>query len=112
MSDHDHPHDHAHDHSHGHGHPHRIVDPSIATSGRGLWAIKWSFAGLAVTAALQLVVVVISGSVALLADKFIISATPRPRSAGGRILVRAQEAERTLYLRLWARRAWPGSPSY
>jgi cation diffusion facilitator family transporter len=68
MSDHDHPHDHAHDHSHGHGHTHGIVDPSIATSGRGLWAIKWSFAGLAVTAALQLVVVVISGSVALLAD--------------------------------------------
>ena len=54
MSDPDHPHDHAHDPSHGHGHTHGIVDPSIATSGRGLWAIKWSFAGLAVTAALQL----------------------------------------------------------
>src|SRR5262245_66163961 len=33
-----------------------------------MWAIKWSFAGLAVTAALQLIVVLISGSVALLAD--------------------------------------------
>ena len=33
-----------------------------------MWAIKWSFAGLAATAALQVVVVLISGSVALLAD--------------------------------------------
>src|SRR5262249_6065799 len=33
-----------------------------------LWAIKWSFIGLAVTASLQLVVVFLSGSVALLAD--------------------------------------------
>jgi len=33
-----------------------------------MWAIKWSFAGLAVTAVLQLVVVFISGSVGLLAD--------------------------------------------
>lgn len=45
-----------------------MVSPSIATTGRGIWAIKWSFAGLAVTAALQAVVVVFSGSVALLAD--------------------------------------------
>src|SRR5262245_45757826 len=59
---HDHGNDHSHDHSHG------VVDPSIATSDRGLWAIKWSFVGLAATAALQLVVVVISGSVGLLAD--------------------------------------------
>jgi cation diffusion facilitator family transporter len=70
MSDHDHGHDHSHDHGHehSHGHAHGIVDPSIATSGRGLWAIKWSFIGLAVTALLQLVVVLFSGSVALLAD--------------------------------------------
>ena len=33
MSNHYHPHDHPHDHSHGH--THGIVDPSIATSGRG-----------------------------------------------------------------------------
>src|SRR5262249_58964807 len=64
----DHPHDDGHGHSHGHGHTHGIVDPAIATTGRGLWAIKWSFVGLAATAALQLVVVFISGSVALLAD--------------------------------------------
>src|SRR5262245_58237247 len=63
-------HFHGHDHSHGdvHDHAHGIVDPSIATSDRGLWAVKWSFIGLIGTAVLQLVVVWISGSVALLAD--------------------------------------------
>jgi cation diffusion facilitator family transporter len=55
-------------HDHEHGHTHGIVDPSITTSERGLWAIKWSFIGLAATAMLELVVVFISGSVALLAD--------------------------------------------
>ncbi len=62
--------DHRHDHGHGdsHGHAHGIVDPSITSSDRGMWAIKWSFVGLAATAALQLVVVLLSGSVALLAD--------------------------------------------
>jgi cation diffusion facilitator family transporter len=59
---------HPHDHGHDHGHAHGIVDPSIATSDRGLWAIKWSFIGLAATAALQLIVVLMSSSVALLAD--------------------------------------------
>ncbi|MBX4906517.1 MULTISPECIES: cation diffusion facilitator family transporter [Rhizobium] len=61
----------AHGHSHGeggHGHTHGVVDPSIASSERGIWAIKWSFVILAITAALQLVVVFYSGSVALLAD--------------------------------------------
>src|SRR6266849_6136224 len=62
----DHSHDHGHDHSHGH--THGIVDPSIATSDRALWAIKWSFLGLAATAVFQLVVAFISGSVGLLAD--------------------------------------------
>src|SRR5262244_4359451 len=64
-----HPHDHSHGHDdHTHGHSHGMVDPSITTSARGLWAIKWSFVGLAGTALLQLVVVLVSGSVALLAD--------------------------------------------
>ena len=69
MSEH-HSHDQSHDHEHapGHGHTHGIVDPSITTSERGLWVLKWSFFGLAITAALQLVVVFVSGSVALLAD--------------------------------------------
>ena len=47
---------------------HGIVDPEITTSARGLWAVKWSFIGLFITALLQLVVVVLSGSVALMAD--------------------------------------------
>jgi cation diffusion facilitator family transporter len=59
---------HGHDHGHHHGHAHGIVDPSIATHDKGLWAVKWSFVALAAMAALQLVVVFLSGSVALLAD--------------------------------------------
>jgi len=59
---------HAHGASEGHGHTHGVVDPSLTTSKRGIWALKWSFIILAVTAALQLAVVFISGSVALLAD--------------------------------------------
>ena len=49
-------------------HTHGVVDPTIATTARGIWAIKWSFLILAATAALQLVVVYVSDSVALLAD--------------------------------------------
>ena len=52
----------------GHGHTHGVMDATIATTAKGIWAIKWSFIILAVTAALQLVVVFNSGSVALLAD--------------------------------------------
>jgi cation diffusion facilitator family transporter len=63
-----HHHDHAHGHDHGHDHSHGIVDPAIVTSERGLWAVKWSFAALMATAVLQLFVVFLSGSVALLAD--------------------------------------------
>jgi cation diffusion facilitator family transporter len=66
---HAHDEEHRHDHGHGgHGHTHGAVDPTIATSERGIWAIKWSFVGLIVTALLQLVVVLMSGSVALLSD--------------------------------------------
>jgi cation diffusion facilitator family transporter len=62
-------HPHVHPHGHGeHGHTHGAVDPTIATSERGIWAIKWSFVGLMATALLQLVVVLMSGSVALLSD--------------------------------------------
>jgi cation diffusion facilitator family transporter len=59
---------HNHDHHEGHGHTHGAVDPSIATSERGIWAVKWSFVALFVTALLQLGVVLLSGSVALLSD--------------------------------------------
>jgi len=44
------------------------MDATIASTSRGIWAIKWSFVGLMITAILQVVVVAISGSVALLAD--------------------------------------------
>jgi cation diffusion facilitator family transporter len=57
-----------HGHSIGHGHTHGTVDPSIISTGRGLWAVKWSFWGLMATALIQVVVIFISGSVALLAD--------------------------------------------
>jgi cation diffusion facilitator family transporter len=61
------------DHAHGHGndghcHAHGMIDPSLTTTDRGVWAIKWSFIVLAITGALQLTVVFFSGSVALLAD--------------------------------------------
>lgn len=57
-----------HNHSHEHGHTHGVVDPDIVATDRGIWAIKWSFIGLLITALLQAFVVWISGSVALLAD--------------------------------------------
>ena len=57
-----------HGHDHPHRHSHGIVDPAIASTDRGMRALKWSFLGLLATALFQLVVVVISGSVALLAD--------------------------------------------
>jgi cation diffusion facilitator family transporter len=76
-----HPHshaDHSHDHEghdqldthahHGQGHTDGVVDPAITTSARGIWAIKWSFLVLLITALIQVSIVWISGSVALLAD--------------------------------------------
>jgi len=64
---HDEEHHHGHG-DHGHTHTHGAVDPTIATSERGIWAVKWSFVGLLATALLQLAVVLLSGSVALLSD--------------------------------------------
>ena len=51
-----------------HGHTHGVIDATIPTTERGIWAIKWSFIILAVTALLQIGVFALSGSVALLAD--------------------------------------------
>src|SRR5215470_16088432 len=59
---------HQHEHNEPHSHTHGLVDPAIASSTLGLWALKWSFVGLMVTAVIQVVVVVLSGSVGLLAD--------------------------------------------
>ncbi len=64
----DHGPDHHGGHDHDHAHTHGIVDPSILTTERGIWAVKWSFAGLFVTAFIQIVIVYYSGSIALLAD--------------------------------------------
>jgi cation diffusion facilitator family transporter len=58
----------AHEEVHDHDHTHGVIDPSIYTSARGIWAIKWSFIGLMVTALFQVAIVVLSGSVALFAD--------------------------------------------
>jgi cation diffusion facilitator family transporter len=85
---HHHDHDHDHDHGHGHGsslwsrfthaaselvggHSHDAadqVDEALEADASGRRALLISLAGLAVTAAIQAVVVVLSGSVALLGD--------------------------------------------
>lgn len=97
-ADHDHPHDHDHDHPHGHepdhadhDHPHdhghsglrgwlrhvfvphshdtaEKVDDALEASAQGIRAVKFSLLALGATAVLQLVIVAVSGSVALAAD--------------------------------------------
>lgn len=84
MSEHDH--EHTHDHDHDHGHPTGLrgllhglfaphshdpsdsVDDALEGSARGIRAVKVSLVALATTAVLQLLVVGVTGSVALLAD--------------------------------------------
>ena len=96
--EHDHPHDHshgpqghahAHEHSHGpQGHTHArglkgwlqsvfvphshdaadSIDEALEASAQGIRAVKLSLLGLGATALFQLAIVLISGSVALLAD--------------------------------------------
>jgi len=53
---------------HSYSHVHGVVDPEILSTDKGLYAVKWSFAGLMLTALFQILVVWVSGSVALLAD--------------------------------------------
>jgi len=81
IHDTDQDHDHEHSHSsnpiiaslqhlftpHSHGYQQAALDPNLATD-RGMWALKISLAGLLVTAIFQVFIVMISGSVALLAD--------------------------------------------
>lgn len=55
-------------HREAHVHTHGAVDPAIFTTRRGIWAIKWSLLGLLATALFQVIIVLLSGSVALLAD--------------------------------------------
>jgi cation diffusion facilitator family transporter len=83
--DHAHAHDDDHRHDHGHGgpltrlrslvRPHRhemvvAVDAALEGNERGVWALWVSLVGLGVTALVQLVVALASGSVALLNDTF------------------------------------------
>ncbi len=81
-----HHHDHNHVHGHAHEHPHGIrgvltqlfvphshdaadsVDTALETSAIGIRAVKISLVGLGATAAVQVVIAVISGSIALAAD--------------------------------------------
>ncbi len=78
---HDDEHDHGHEHEHhtgvrgrlasvmGHSHdPADSLDDALTGSARGIRAVKVSLVGLGITAVLQLAVVVMTGSVALLAD--------------------------------------------
>jgi cation diffusion facilitator family transporter len=60
----------AHGHSHGadHGHSHGLVDASIKRSRAGVEAVLLSLLILGATAAAQIFVFVLSGSIALLAD--------------------------------------------
>ncbi len=71
----------AHAHVHGtgffgwlrgfYGHSHRAadkIDESMESNARGIWALKISLIGLGLTALFQLLIVLASGSVALLAD--------------------------------------------
>ena len=70
MKDH-HSHDQTHGSSHAghhHDHTHGALDPALFSTQRGIWAIKWSLFGLLATAFFQFGIVLISDSVALLAD--------------------------------------------
>jgi divalent metal cation (Fe/Co/Zn/Cd) transporter len=51
-----------------HGHSHGTIDPVLLTTQQGIAAIKWSTIALLITALVQFVIVLLSSSVALLAD--------------------------------------------
>src|SRR5213592_4310454 len=61
------PHHHAED-EREHGHTHGLVDPSVKRSRAGLRSVGTSLAVLGATAAIQAIIYVATGSVALLAD--------------------------------------------
>jgi len=88
---HDHRHGHGHDHTHGHAHSHNArggrfgealrevfaphshdasdsIDGALESSAAGIRAVKISLLALGATALAQLLIVAVSGSVALLAD--------------------------------------------
>jgi cation diffusion facilitator family transporter len=91
-----HTHAQRHGHAHGHGHSHGLVDDSIKRSREGLRAVGLSLLVLGLTAAAQLLVYVLSGSIALLADLIHNAgdaATAIP--LGIAFLLRSPRAERT-----------------
>src|SRR5204863_8949281 len=97
---HEGPHAHGDSHSRpqaqGHGHSHGLVHDSIRRSREGLRAVLASLAILAGAAALQTLVFVLSGSVALLADvihNFGDALTAVP--LGAAFVLRSDRAERT-----------------
>jgi cation diffusion facilitator family transporter len=97
MESHAHGHLHDHGHAHGgeHGHSHGLVDPSIKRSRAGLRAVLASLVILGATAGLQIVVFVLSGSIALLADLIhnagdALTAVP----LGAAFLMRSSKAEK------------------
>ncbi len=53
---------------HQHDHTHGTLDPAFLSTQRGIWALEWSLWGLLATALFQFCIVLISNSVALLAD--------------------------------------------
>jgi cation diffusion facilitator family transporter len=85
---HPHPHNHGHDHGHhqqatglwgwittlfhlhGHSHPHAtlVTDQPFADNTAGIRVVWWALAALALTSVIQIIIVLWSGSVALLAD--------------------------------------------
>jgi divalent metal cation (Fe/Co/Zn/Cd) transporter len=67
---HDHVGHDGHDHAHGteHGHSHGLIHDSIKRSRRGIRAVSLSLVVLGLTAIVQTVVFIASGSIALLAD--------------------------------------------
>jgi len=88
---------HAHAEPHpAHGHSHGLVDASIKRSRAGLVAVGWSLLVLSLTALAQTVVLVVSSSVALLADvihNFGDAATAFPLAAA--FALRSARAERS-----------------
>lgn len=82
-------------HEHEHAHSHGLLDPSIVRSRAGVNAVLISLAVLGATAAVQAVIFVLSGSVALLADLIhnagdALTAIP----VGAAFLLRSERAER------------------
>src|SRR5205809_5846591 len=61
-------HGHSHNSEHSHGHSHGLVDPSIVRSRAGVRAVSLSLGLLGAAALVQVVIFILSGSVALLAD--------------------------------------------